>query len=127
MIEARLPSARWRSVPLRQLKGDSHGSDPPRNSHGGGDVLVSTSTVDEPLGHHSIGSGARHGGRRPPRRCDVFRDDGSDRERTAGTYLALARADGISAWRALQLRLARSPVWLSGSSERHPHSPRISA
>ena len=37
----------------RQVKGDRHGSEPSRNSRGGGAVLVSDSTVDEPVGHHA--------------------------------------------------------------------------
>ena len=47
----------------RELKGDRHGSDPSRDSLGGGAVLVSGSTVDEPLGHHAYRSDAHHVGR----------------------------------------------------------------
>ena len=39
---------------LEFLKGDLHGSDPSRDSHGGGAVLVSDSTVDEPVGQHAF-------------------------------------------------------------------------
>ena len=47
----------------RELKGDRHGADPSRDSLGGGAVLVSGSTVDEPLGRHAYRSDAHHAGR----------------------------------------------------------------
>ena len=53
--------------------------------------------------------------------------DGRHRQRAARTCVALAGSDGLSARRALQLRLARPPLRLPGSSKRHRHSPGLSA
>src|SRR6187549_410719 len=48
------------------------------------------------------------------------------RRRTDG-HLAVARADGLSARRSLQLRLARSPFRLSRWSQRRSHTARVAA
>src|ERR1051325_7776943 len=60
-------------------------------------------------------------------RVDDDRHRAGIRQRAGGGYLAMARADRISTWRALQLRLAGSHLRLPRSAERHAHSPRISA
>jgi len=71
------------AIALRQQEGDRHGSDSSRDGHVGGAVLVSDATVDEPLGRHAVGSGARHVGRFPPRQADVSRHVGRKRRRAS--------------------------------------------
>ena len=50
----RIVDARVLDFLRKTRQGDSHGSDSPGDAHVGGDLLVFDSTMDEPLGRHSL-------------------------------------------------------------------------